>query len=178
MTVQNSYFFILPLGSKYNIMALRGNYILHVHSFGEEKYMRSSLDSLLVLEKKYHNILNKVAQQHGLTIAEWQLLIKISDGAQTQEQLAHITKLNISTLSRQLTRLETKKFVIKSPTAGKRGRGYFVYTETEKGKETMQEMETAIKTLEQRLFMRWSDEETKLLQVLLNRLVQSMKRFD
>lgn len=97
---------------------------------------------------------------------------------QTQEQLAHVTKLNISTLSRQLARLDAKKFITKTSTTGKRGRGYFTYSSTEKGKVTEQKMEIDLKQLEQKLFVRWSDEETALLQVLLNRLVQSMKRLD
>lgn len=153
-------------------------HIRAIYLFEEVMSMRSSLDSLLILERKYHNILANVAKQEDLTIAEWQLLIKINNGLQTQEQLAHTTKLNISTLSRQLARLDAKKFITKMSTNGTRGRGYFTYSGTEKGKEAVNKMQSALKNLEQKLFMRWSDEETTLLQVLLNRLVQSMKRFD
>lgn len=73
--------------------------------------MRSCLDSLLVIQKQYYDALKKIVHNYGLTIAEWQLLIKIINGNQTQEKLAELTQLNVSTLSRQLSRLSAKSLL-------------------------------------------------------------------
>ncbi|KRL01178.1 helix-turn-helix transcriptional regulator [Liquorilactobacillus capillatus] len=140
--------------------------------------MRSTLDSLWVLEKKYRNLLTKMTKSYRLTIAEWQLLIKINDGLETQEQFAAEFKVNLSTLSRQLNRLLVKRFIRKTATSSSKGRGQYIYTITEEGKRTIQMMRLTIADFEERLFARWSDEETALLKLLLNRLVQSMARLE
>ncbi|KRM88754.1 MarR family winged helix-turn-helix transcriptional regulator [Liquorilactobacillus vini] len=141
--------------------------------------MRSCLDSLLVIQKQYSETLKKIVHKHDLTIAEWQLLIKIINGNQTQEKLAALTQLNVSTLSRQLSRLSAKRF-IDHLTAGKShgGRKKINYISTEKGKSAVQQLQVELKTFADQLFRHWSVEEQDMLQILLNRLSHSLERLD
>lgn len=141
--------------------------------------MRSCLESLLAVQKRYHSILEKIVSEHNLTIAEWQLLLKVMDGNQTQEKLAKLTNLNVSTLSRQLSRLVAKKFI--SRFAGtednqRGGRRKYNYIETNQGKAVVKQLQADLKKFADNLFQHWSVDEQNMLQILLNRLDRSMER--
>jgi DNA-binding MarR family transcriptional regulator len=145
----------------------------------EVSQMRSCLDSLMIVQKRYYSTLEKIVAQHNLTIAEWQLLLKVIDGNQTQEKLARLTSLNVSTLSRQLARLVAKEFV--SRFAGEEtnrhgGRKKYNYVETNKGKTVVKQLQQDIKKFADNLFQHWSVDELSMLQILLNRLDRSMER--
>lgn len=142
--------------------------------------MRSCLDSLLVIQKQYQETLKKMVKNYGLTIAEWQLLVKIIKGNHTQESLAELTNLNVSTLSRQLAKLAAKQFVDCLPddaSGYNGGRKKINYIETSKGKEAVKQLQEEVKAFAAKLFMHWSKEEQDMLQILLNRLSKSFERF-
>jgi DNA-binding MarR family transcriptional regulator len=142
--------------------------------------MRSCLASLLVIQKQYQEVLKKMVKNHGLTIAEWQLLVKIINGNHTQERLAELTNLNVSTLSRQLAKLVAKHFVDCLPdnvSVYSGGRKKINYIETSKGKEAVKQLHSEVKIFAEKLFEHWSKEEQDLLQILLNRLSKSFERF-
>lgn len=115
-------------------------------------------------------------KKNGLTLAEWQLLLKIVDGASTQEKLAKMTQLNVSTLSRQLSKLLSKEFVVKKSQESQQGRRFFAYTSTFRGLDAIADMKKDIAQYSKQLFSHWSEEEQNLLQILLNRLSKSMER--
>ncbi|MDN2452247.1 MarR family transcriptional regulator [Lactobacillus sp. UCMA15818] len=138
--------------------------------------MKSCLDSLIDLQRQYREKLVALSQKNGLTLAEWQLLLKIVDGASTQEKLAKMTQLNVSTLSRQLSKLLSKEFVVKKSQESQQGRRFFAYTSTFRGLDAIADMKKDIAQYSKQLFSHWSEEEQNLLQILLNRLSKSMER--
>ena len=73
--------------------------------------MKEPLDNLLDLQREYQRFIQKLAKQNKLTVAEWQLLQRISDGKNSQEILADEMQLDTSTLSRQLSKLTQKEYV-------------------------------------------------------------------
>ena len=138
--------------------------------------LKSCLDSLIDLQRQYREKLVALSQKNGLTIAEWQLLLKIVEGASTQEKLAKLTQLNVSTLSRQLAKLLSKEFVVKESQENEQGRRFFAYTSTFSGLDAIVAMKKDIAQYSEQLFSHWSEEEQNLLQILLNRLSKSMER--
>lgn len=61
-------------------------------------------------------------KQHGLTIADWRVLVAISaNGGQRLTDLAQLTSIDVSTLSRLITRLEKSSLVTRtrSPTSSR-----------------------------------------------------------
>jgi DNA-binding MarR family transcriptional regulator len=109
-----------------------------------------------------------------LTVSEWQLLDHIGGGENTQEILAAKTNLDTSTLSRQLKGLVTKDMVTKKAIG--RDKRQLVYTITEQGTATAEDINTAFEALSDDVFEHWSTDERNLLQILLNRLDKSMDR--
>ena len=70
--------------------------------------VKESLDILLDIQKSYTQLLKQMTHLHTVTIAEWQLLQNVADGSNTQSELVSTTKLDVSTLSRQLSKLVKK----------------------------------------------------------------------
>ncbi|KRL98958.1 MAG: MarR family transcriptional regulator [Liquorilactobacillus satsumensis] len=136
------------------------------------------MESLLELERQYHEHLVKLTRKTGLTFAEWQLLVNIEHQIDTQEKLSALMNLNVSTLSRQLGRLLAKEFVTKVPADGKQGRRYFIYAATAQGEKAIEQLEEEFHKFDENLFRHWAQEEQNLLQILLNRLNKSMERLE
>lgn len=136
--------------------------------------MKDSLIALRDIEKNYKSVLLAITKRSKLTIAEWQLLLQIEAGYCTQEQLSDATKLDTSTLSRQLKNLVTKEMLQKTPTG--RDKRQLVYSMSQAGKKAIIEIDTAFADLSTRIFDRWTDEENNLLRILLNRLDKSIAR--
>lgn len=136
--------------------------------------MKDSLIALRDIEKNYKSVLLAITKRSKLTIAEWQLLLQIEAGYRTQEQLSDATKLDTSTLSRQLKNLVTKEMLQKTPTG--RDKRQLVYSMSQAGKKAIMEIDTAFADLSTRIFDRWTDEENNLLRILLNRLDKSIAR--
>ncbi|RRG09730.1 MAG: MarR family transcriptional regulator [Lactobacillus sp.] len=136
--------------------------------------MKDSLIALRDIEKNYKSVLLTITKRSKLTIAEWQLLLQIEAGYRTQEQLSDATKLDTSTLSRQLKNLVTKEMLQKTPTG--RDKRQLVYSMSQAGKKAIIEIDTAFADLSTRIFDRWTDEENNLLRILLNRLDKSIAR--
>ncbi|HIW72506.1 MAG TPA: MarR family winged helix-turn-helix transcriptional regulator [Candidatus Levilactobacillus faecigallinarum] len=136
--------------------------------------MKSSLAALLTVTKAQQALLRQLTRQYHLTIAEWQLLDYIGGGANTQESLAQQTRLDTSTLSRQLKGLVTKELISKEAVG--RDKRQLIYTITEQGAATAAAMNTAFEELSDQIFEHWSPDERNLLQILLNRLAKSMDR--
>jgi DNA-binding MarR family transcriptional regulator len=134
----------------------------------------NSLIALRDIEKNYKSVLLAITKRSKLTIAEWQLLLQIEAGYRTQEQLSDATKLDTSTLSRQLKNLVTKEMLQKTPTG--RDKRQLVYSMSQAGKKAIIEIDTAFADLSTRIFDRWTDEENNLLRILLNRLDKSIAR--
>ena len=102
------------------------------------------------------------------------MLNQVIAGNTTQELLSESTKLDISTLSRQLKRLLEKDMIEK--TAVGRDKRQLIYKVTDKGTQASQYVAAEIQKLTDRVFNHWTDEEKNLLKILINRLEKSLDR--
>lgn len=136
--------------------------------------MKDILVALNAASKNHATQLLKITKQQGLTISEWKLLTQVIAGNATQETLATATKLDISTLSRQLKRLLTKEMLVK--TAVGKDKRQLIYKVTPTGSDADKRIEAQIMTLRDQIFNHWTDEEKNLLKILINRLEQSLDR--
>ena len=136
--------------------------------------MKSSLAALMTVTKAQQALLKRLTKEHQLTIAEWQLLDHIGRGANTQEALAQETRLDTSTLSRQLKGLVTKALVTKQAVG--RDKRQLIYGVTTTGEAAVTAMNRAFDALADQVFEHWTPDERNLLQILLNRLAKSMDR--
>ncbi|ABJ63970.1 MarR family winged helix-turn-helix transcriptional regulator [Levilactobacillus brevis] len=136
--------------------------------------MKSSLEALIAINKVQQTLLQRMTKRYQLTVSEWQLLDHIGGGENTQEILAQQTRLDTSTLSRQLKGLVAKEMVTKEAIG--RDKRQLIYTITEQGTQTAAAINTAFEDLSDQIFEHWSTDERNLLQILLNRLDKSLDR--
>lgn len=136
--------------------------------------MKSSLEALIAINKVQQTLLQRMTKRYQLTVSEWQLLDHIGGGENTQEILAQQTRLDTSTLSRQLKGLVAKEMVTKEAIG--RDKRQLIYTVTEQGTQTAVAINTAFEDLSDQIFEHWSTDERNLLQILLNRLDKSLDR--
>lgn len=136
--------------------------------------MKSSLEALIAINKVQQTLLQRMTKYYHLTVSEWQLLAHIGGGENTQEILAQQTRLDTSTLSRQLKGLVAKEMVTKEAIG--RDKRQLIYTITDQGTRTAAAINTAFEDLSDQIFEHWSPDERNLLQILLNRLDKSLDR--
>jgi DNA-binding MarR family transcriptional regulator len=141
--------------------------------------LKASLDVLLDVQKNYKQLLKKMTRIHTLTIAEWQLLQNVLDGNDTQTELVKKTKLDVSTLSRQLSKLVEKNLLsIKKMGEKPMARKKYLYQITDQGRTALDEMNADFEKMSSELFSQWTNEEQNLLKILLNRLNTSFERIE
>ena len=140
--------------------------------------MKEALDNLWLVQKKYKEQLQKLAQKQDLTIAEWELLRNIKKGAKTQKELVMTCSLDVSTLSRQLNKLLTKKMIYfqKVPGNFPNSKKKHFYSLTTKGESTITVLDENFQVFKKQVFKHWTLEEENMLKILLNCLVISLKR--
>lgn len=136
--------------------------------------MKDILVALNSAAKNHRTQLFSITKATGLTISEWKLLTQVTAGNTTQEVLSETTKLDISTLSRQLKRLVEKQMIEK--TAVGKDKRQLIYKVTDKGVKASEYVQTEIDQLTKRVFNHWTDEEKNLLKILINRLEKSLGR--
>ena len=136
--------------------------------------MKSSLTALAETAKLQTASLKQLTKAQGVTVAEWQLLIQLNTGANTQEKLATAMQLDTSTLSRQLASLVKKEKLSKEAVG--RDRRQLVYTITPAGLTALNAINAAYEQFEADVFDKWPQDEQNLLRILLNRLNKSVSR--
>lgn len=136
--------------------------------------MKQILDALQVAEKQYRTNLIQMAKGQGVTVAEWTLLGYVNDGYDTQDKLSKGMALDNSTLSRQLKSL-VKKELVESEVISHDNR-QLRYRLTQKGLDTMTELVDAQAEFNNQVFSVWSDEEKRMMEILLNRLDKSINK--
>ncbi|AEB73347.1 MarR family winged helix-turn-helix transcriptional regulator [Lentilactobacillus buchneri] len=136
--------------------------------------MKDILVALNSAAKNHRSQIFNITKAMNLTISEWKLLNQVIAGNTTQELLSESTKLDISTLSRQLKRLLEKDMIEK--TAVGRDKRQLIYKVTDKGTQASQYVAAEIQKLTDRVFNHWTDEEKNLLKILINRLEKSLDR--
>lgn len=141
--------------------------------------MKEPLDNLFDLQREYQRFVQKLAKQNKLTIAEWQLLQKIAEDKNSQEILAEEMQLDTSTLSRQLSKLTQKEYVLVNKVESQlnvKTRKSYQYRLSELGQNVLTKMNADFKEFGQKVFAQWSKEEKNFLKILINRLTQSMRQ--
>lgn len=136
--------------------------------------MKQILDALQVAEKQYRTNLIQMAKGQGVTVAEWTLLGYVNDGYDTQDKLSKGMALDNSTLSRQLKSL-VKKELVESEVISHDNR-QLRYRLTQKGLATMTALVDAQAEFNNQVFSVWSDEEKRMMEILLNRLDKSINK--
>ncbi|WP_373382511.1 hypothetical protein ABZM74_001219 [Weissella confusa] len=136
--------------------------------------MKTVLEALRDTEKQYKSILTRITKEQGVTIAEWQLLNRLSEGFDTQDKLSEETGLDNSTLSRQLSSLLKKELV--SNIAVGRDRRQLIYELTLKGSDVLTAVNQQHTHYEETIFKLWSAEEKSMARILLNRLENSLSK--
>ncbi|KRN77177.1 MarR family winged helix-turn-helix transcriptional regulator [Weissella minor] len=136
--------------------------------------MKQILDALQVAEKQYRTNLIQMAKGQGVTVAEWTLLGYVNDGYDTQDKLSKGMALDNSTLSRQLKSL-VKKELVESEVISHDNR-QLRYRLTQKGLDTMTALVDAQAEFNKQVFSVWSDEEKRMMEILLNRLDKSINK--
>ncbi|GAY72982.1 MarR family winged helix-turn-helix transcriptional regulator [Lentilactobacillus kosonis] len=136
--------------------------------------MKEILEGLIDSANAYTEKSVRIIRQGKLTMAEWRLLQQIIAGNNTQEKLSVATTLDISTLSRQLKRLLDKQMVDKVAIGVDKRQ--LVYSANEEGVRVSRNLTKQLEELKTIIFERWTDEETRLLKILINRLNNSINR--
>lgn len=136
--------------------------------------MKEVFQALTSAEKKYQKNLLKLTKSANLTISEWHLLGYVIDGASTQERLATVSMLKISTLSRQLKSLVNKNMI--SKVAVGKDRRQLMYQANESGVEAYTLVNKLSNELYDQILNHWPSQERQFLKILLNRLDNSIAR--
>ncbi|KRO28285.1 transcription regulator [Lactiplantibacillus fabifermentans DSM 21115] len=124
--------------------------------------------------KQQTAVLKRLTKAQGITVAEWQLLIKLQAGFDTQEKLAVEMQLDTSTLSRQLASLVKKEKLTKEAVG--RDRRQLIYSVTATGDNAVATVNADYERFEAAVFDKWPQDEQNLLRILLNRLNKSVDR--
>lgn len=136
--------------------------------------MQSSLAALTATAKQQTAMLKQITKAQGVTVAEWQLLLQLQAGHDTQEKLAGVMQLDTSTLSRQLASLVKKEKLSKEAVG--RDRRQLIYHLTDAGEEAVRLINADYQRYEAAVFVKWPQDEQNLLRILLNRLNKSVDR--
>lgn len=130
--------------------------------------MDSAIQILRTIADKYETDLQALMKTNGLTIAEFRLIDLISQEFDTQDKLSEETKLDTSTLSRQLKKIVEKDMVEKVPTGADKRQ--LIYTVKDQGKKALKEIKTKEQKLNKSAMANLNENEIKKLAELLNKL--------
>ncbi|MDN6967436.1 MarR family transcriptional regulator [Oenococcus sp. UCMA 17063] len=134
--------------------------------------MKTELESLRNASALYNEKLSKLMKSFGLTIAEHRLLLLIESGLDTQEKISVATKLDTSTLSRQLKSAVKKELLDKVATG--RDKRQLIYSVTEKGQTNLKEIAAELARIDAAVFSGWNQNDRALLDQLLDKLEKSV----
>ncbi|QAR35592.1 MarR family winged helix-turn-helix transcriptional regulator [Latilactobacillus curvatus] len=137
--------------------------------------MRSTLATFNQLNLLYQEQKKKWANQLDLKLAQVNILMAIEPD---QERISHaelisLTKLDASTLSRQLNTMAQEDLLTKVKGDDPRQRVYALTSKAKSVLTTLQQLQTE---LEAHIQQNWSTDEQQLLKILLNRYYQSFNR--
>lgn len=137
-------------------------------------YIQELLEQLRNVDNKYSDLLQTIMKENGMTIAEFRLVDLISRGVNRQDEIAKVTNLDTSTLSRQLKNAVNKEMIEK--TAIGTDKRQLVYSLTSKGSESSGKIQNEIQELTGKIAGSWSDTEKGQLLELLEKLNQSLNK--
>ncbi|MDN6899804.1 MarR family winged helix-turn-helix transcriptional regulator [Oenococcus sicerae] len=134
--------------------------------------MKTALESLRSADARYTEKLIKLMKSFGMTIAEHRLLLLIESSLDTQEKISKATKLDTSTLSRQLKSAVKKELLDKIATG--RDKRQLIYSVTEKGQANVKQIAAELARIDAAVFTDWNQNDRALLEQLLDKLEKSI----
>lgn len=124
-------------------------------------------EELNLFQRKYSSIEQTVLKKNQLNRSAFFIMQQLIEQSLTLTELAHISSLNKSTLSRQVNDLVEKGWVIKVPEEDKR----LIQLILSKGaKQKIHTVQFEIEHQLTQVFSSWPDEEKQLLIILLRRI--------
>ncbi|MCC5895877.1 MAG: winged helix DNA-binding protein [Alkalibacterium sp.] len=129
------------------------------------------LDKITDLNQLYKQVAELVLHEHGLSSSAINLIKLMGENEYTLKQITELSRLDKSTVSRQMNALVKKDFVTKTTGQDKR---YAYFTVTEKAKTVFSEYHSHLEKKFESILSGWTQEEVHMLTVLVGRLNRSM----
>lgn len=129
------------------------------------------LEKVSDLNILYKQVTGMMLQEHGLSHSAINLMKLIGDNEYTLKQITEHSKLDKSTVSRQMNALVKKGLVTKTTGRDKR---YAYFTVTDEAQDIYREFNAHMEDKFETILSGWTQEEVHMLTVLLGRLNRSM----
>ncbi|WP_034303472.1 MarR family winged helix-turn-helix transcriptional regulator [Alkalibacterium sp. AK22] len=129
------------------------------------------LEKVSDLNILYKHVTGMMLQEHGLSHSAINLMKLIGSNEYTLKQITEHSKLDKSTVSRQMNALVKKGLVTKTTGRDKR---YAYFTVTDEAQQIYKEFHAHMEDKFETILSGWTQEEVHMLTVLLGRLNRSM----
>lgn len=129
------------------------------------------LEKVTELNILYKQVTELMLKEHGLSHSAINLIHLIKGNEFTLKEITELSKLDKSTVSRQMNALVKKEFVTK--TVGKDKR-FAYFTLTDDALAVFNDFQTHLKEKFNSILSGWTEEEVHMLTVLVGRLNRSM----
>lgn len=129
------------------------------------------LEKVTDLNQLYKQVAELVLHEHGLSSSAINLIKLMGDSEYTLKQITELSRLDKSTVSRQMNALVKKDFVTKTTGQDKR---FAYFTITKKAQTVFSEYHSHLEKKFESILTGWTQEEVHMLTVLIGRLNRSM----
>lgn len=129
------------------------------------------LEKVTEMNQLYKQVAELILQEHGLSSSAINLIKLIGDDEYTLKDITQKSRLDKSTVSRQMNALVKKEFVTKTTGEDKR---YAYFTLTDKGLNVFSNYHNHLENKFESILSGWTEEEVHMLTVLIGRLNRSM----
>lgn len=136
--------------------------------------MQDSLKALELTEERRRALVRRSCQNAGGTVADWKIMSHLGKNTLSMRQLSDLSNLDLSTLSRQLTKSIERELIIREPKQQDQRLHFF--KSTPKGLLFMKEVNEQIRIFDQKLFENWSAEEQSMFNILINRILKKAQK--
>ncbi|KAF0426773.1 transcriptional regulator [Pediococcus acidilactici] len=133
--------------------------------------MKASLTALEEIAHIRNSYLKKYCSEMAGTIADWKMVNYVNDARLTTLNLVELSGLDKSTVSRQLKHAAQHNFLQKHSNDSDQRKSTF--TITDKGSTLKSYVNQQMAKFDQRLFDNWSEEESAMFQILINRVLKN-----
>lgn len=129
------------------------------------------LEKVTEMNQLYKQVAELMLHEHGLSSSAINLIKLIGNDEYTLKDITQKSRLDKSTVSRQMNALVKKEFVTKTTGEDKR---YAYFTLTDKALDVFSNYHKHLEEKFESILSGWTEEEVHMLTVLLGRLNRSM----
>lgn len=129
------------------------------------------LEKVTDLNHLYKQVAELILNEHGLSSSAINLSKLMGENEYTLKQITELSRLDKSTVSRQMNALVKKDFVTKTTGQDKR---YAYFTITDKAQAVFSDYHSHLEKKFESILSGWTQEEVHMLTVLVGRLNRSM----